>query len=153
MNAKVKPSVDSLLRSEASLDRAFAFLAGLVVVELGWLVCRLSLELFDAGWARTGTALLTAATLAAYVWFAVETGRSASGLGKPGWLYAGWVIGAPLVAIGVGLADLDRVARLLELAPLHLKFVGLLIGISPLSLKFVLSSQLRSEIHDRTFAD
>jgi len=153
MNTRAKPSVDRLLRSEASLDRAFAFLAALVVVELGWLVCRLSLELFEAGWARTGTTLLTVATLAAYAWFAVATGRSASGLGKAGWLYAGWVIGAPLLAIGVGLADLERVARLLELDPLHLKFIGVLVGISPLSLKFILSSQLRSEIHDRTFAD
>jgi hypothetical protein len=150
---EAKSSVDSLLKSEALLDRAFAFLAGAILVEFGWLVCRLALGLFDAAWARVGSSLLTVAMLGTYAWFAVEAGRAAARLGKNGWLYGAWVVASPLMAIGVFLADLDPAARVLGLAPAHLKLAGILIGVSPLSLKFALSSQLRAEIHERTFAD
>jgi len=153
MVAEAKASVDSLLKSEASFDRAFGLLVGAVFAELGWLVCWLVLELFDVGWARVVSGVLTVAMLGAYGWFAVAVGRAAACLGKTGWFYATWVIVAPILAIGIGVVDLSTAAALLGLAPLHLKFGGVLIGVSPLSVRFLLASQLRSEIHDRTFAD
>lgn len=146
-------SIEALLKAEASLDRAFLVSVGAVVAQLGWIVCQLLLQLFDRPWTNVVTWILLACMFGAYLWFAVEVGRSARCVGRNGLLFGLWTAGAPLFAIAVMVADLERLALVFGLSPIHLKFLGVLIAVSPLSLKFILASELRSEIHDRTFAD
>jgi hypothetical protein len=75
------------------------------------------------------------ALLPAYVWFAVAATRVARALGKAWGGYLAWLLLAPLFSC------------------LPIPVVSVLLTASPLSLKFLLSGQLRSEIHDRTFAE
>lgn len=70
--------------------------------------------------------------LGAYLWFAVSVGRAEKAVGENATLFVLWVLAAPLLSV------------------LPIPIVSTLIA-SPLSLKFLLSRELRSKIHDQTF--
>ena len=78
MAVEEKGSVESLLESEASLDRGFAMLVVAVLAVLGWLVCRIALRLFDSTGAGLLSTILLVGMMGAYAWFAIVCGRAAS---------------------------------------------------------------------------
>jgi hypothetical protein len=73
--------------------------------------------------------------LGTYVWYAAAVGRAARHLVPSPWKYVLWVLAAPFLAC----------------TPIPI--VSTLIGVSPLSLKFFFTGQLRSEIKARMLAD
>lgn len=88
-----------------------------------------------ARWSDDVGAALLAAFLLAYAWFAVAVAGAVQGLGRRRTPYVAWLVAAPVLWILLPIPVLSTV-----------------ILASPLSLKLLLSRQLRSEIHDRTFA-
>ncbi len=126
-------TVDTLLRLETRLNRSFALCVALYLA-LGVMVVTFAGK--NTPFAIGILALLLVlAWLASYVWFAVEVTLTAKALGKGAALFLVWMTVAPFLAI------------------LPIPLVSTLIAASPLSLKFLLAGQLRSEIHDRTFAE
>jgi hypothetical protein len=73
--------------------------------------------------------------LCAQSWFAVCVGAAASALNEPKWRYVGWVMATPFLAL------------------LRIPIVSTLIGLSPLSIKFLLVGQLERRIRERTFEE
>jgi hypothetical protein len=134
-----KPSVQELLSVETWLDRSFLIGVIAVLAQLAW-------PLFLKGTAidtgplgmilYAGLALLV---IAAYVGFAICVARAARAVGSPWLLFLAWVLGAPLFSI--------------VLACVPIPLLGTAVLASPLSLKFLLSGQLRSEIEYRTLHD
>jgi hypothetical protein len=78
---------------------------------------------------------LLAAFLIAYFWFAVTVASAVHGLGGRRGGYVAWLVAAPVLWVLLPVPILSTI-----------------ILASPLSLKWMLSRQLRSEIHDLTFA-
>jgi hypothetical protein len=130
-----RPSIDRLLSIERGLDRSFAACAALVVVFALWPVYLRVTGQEHASWAVPVVVALALVLLGAYVWFAVSATLTARALGQTWVGYLAWLLLAPLFSC------------------LPIPFVSLLLAASPLSLKFLLSGQLRSEIHERTFSD
>ena len=128
-------SVQDLLAIERSLDRTFAVAVTAVLAELCWPLALRAMEQSNASWGETVQIVLTVAMFGAYVWFALAVRRAATAVGSPGGLFLIWVLAAPVFAV------------------LKMGLVSAVIIASPLSLKFLLSGQLRSKIHDRTFED
>ena len=77
---------------------------------------------------------LATAFLAAYAWFAYAATAAAARVGRSRVLVLGWLLAAPLLAL------------------LPIPFLSTVLQASPLSLKFILAAELRTIIHDRTFA-
>jgi hypothetical protein len=127
--------IDRLLAIERQLDRSFVVCVVLLLVSLGLPVF---LRLTDQS-AGLGSGVLAAALGTAlfgcYVWFAVSVARAAKGVGGRWIPYLAWLVLSPLFLC------------------LPIPLLSHLIAASPLSLKFFLSGQLRSEIHRRTFAE
>jgi hypothetical protein len=73
--------------------------------------------------------------VATYVWFAYTAAAAAGRVGRSRVLVATWVLLAPILAL------------------LPIPIVSRLIAASPLSLKFILASELRADIREKTFAD
>ncbi len=73
--------------------------------------------------------------LVAYVWFAVCVGAAAAAVGETKWVYVAWVLAAPVLAL------------------VPIPILSTIIGVSPLSIKFLLSGQLERRIRERTFED
>jgi hypothetical protein len=132
MNA---PAVQDLLDAEARLDRSFAVCLAAFLVSNAWPVYLRVTDQDRLGWAQTVGLVLAGVFLAAYVWFAYAAAAAAARLGQSRGLYLAWLIAAPLLGV------------------LPIPIVSLIIQASPLSLKFLLSGQLRAEIHQRTLAD
>jgi len=130
-----RPSVDQLLAIERQLDRSFVVCVVFVLVFALWPVYLRLTDQTSAAWAFPVGLALALLLLGSYVWFAVTATRAARALGKAWGGYLAWLLLAPLFSC------------------LPIPIVSLLLAASPLSLKFLLSGQLRSEIHDRTFAE
>jgi hypothetical protein len=129
------PSVDRLLAIERQLDRSFVVCVVLVLAAALWPVYLRITGQSGATWANLVALALGLGLLAAYVWFAVAATLAARALRKAWAGYLAWLLLAPLFSC------------------LPIPVVSLLLAASPLSLKFLLSGQLRSEIHQRTFAE
>jgi hypothetical protein len=69
-----------------------------------------------------------------YVWYAIAAGAAARMLGAPGGRYVAWILAAPFLAL------------------LPIPIVSTIIGVSPLSIKFLLGGQLQSAIREATLA-
>ena len=123
-------SVDDLLAIEAQLDRSFMVC---VVALLANLAVPFAV---DAPHPRGIAFLLAslASLFATYIWFAVSVGRAEKAVGDNATLFVFWVLAAPL----------------LSLVPIPL--VSTILMASPLSLKILLSRELRAKIHEKTFA-
>lgn len=68
-----------------------------------------------------------------YVWYAISAGAAAKLLGATGWHYVVWILVAPFLAL------------------LPIPIVSMIIGVSPLSIKFLLGGQLQTAIREATF--
>jgi hypothetical protein len=129
-----KPTVEELEAAESNLGRAFMLAAFTVICAVG---VRLMLPRADmrsgAEWTIFAAAELF--LLAAYVWYAAAIGRAAAHLVPGPWKYILWVLAAPFLAL------------------IPIPIVSTVIGLSPLSLKFFFTGQLRNEIKERMLAD
>jgi hypothetical protein len=71
-----------------------------------------------------------------YIWYATAAGRAAKVLGETGWHYVAWILAAPF----------------LTWLPIE-STLAMFIGVSPLSIKFLLGRQLDQAIQRRPFED
>jgi hypothetical protein len=78
--------------------------------------------------------LIVVCQLGAYIWYAVSAGAAAKAVGAVGWHYVVWILAAPLLAM------------------LPIPIVSTIIGVSPLSIKFLLGGQLQTAMREETFA-
>ena len=88
-----------------------------------------------SGWSATVSAAFVPTFLLAYLWFAVSVARAVAALRQRPAASVAWLAAAPVLWL---------------LLPIPVLATAILA--SPLSLKLLLSRQLRSEIHDQTFA-
>jgi hypothetical protein len=129
-----KPTVEELEAAETNLGRAFIIAAVAVVcaIGVGLALPRPSMR-SGVEWTIFGAVELF--LVGAYLWFATAIGRAATYLVPSPWKYILWVLAAPFLAL------------------LPIPIVSTVIGISPLSLKFLFTGQLRNEIKERMLAD
>jgi len=123
---------ETLVKAETRLSRSFFAAVAALAAVLIW-------TLFIAGPSSpttpdTTTLVLTVVQFACYLWYAIEAGAAAKVLGDSGWKYVVWILAAPL------------------LARLPIPIVSTLIGVSPLSIKFLLGSQLQTAIRQEGVA-
>jgi hypothetical protein len=128
-----QPSIDELLAIEARLDRSFVVCIVALLAELAWPVYLRVTQQAEVGWGGVVYVALALLLVGAYIWFALSVGKAAKAVGNQGGLFLAWTLCAALLSF------------------LPIPIVSTLIAASPLSLKFLLSGQLRSAIHDRTF--
>ena len=125
-----KPTVEELEAAEARLGSAF-ILAAIAIV------CSVAAGIWFQSRDQRGTiewaAYLGAEVfvVGAYVWYATAIGRAARYLVPSPWKYIVWVLAAPFLAL------------------IPIPIVSTVIGLSPLSLKFFFTGQLRNEIKGR----
>ena len=119
-------SVDDLLGAETRLNRAF-FLCVLVVLAV---VARAFVTTEPTS---SGLALFVL-QIGCYVWYAVSAGGAAKILGDTGWKYVVWILAAPFLAL------------------IPIPIVSTIIGVSPLSIKFLLGGQLQTAIRETSVA-
>jgi hypothetical protein len=125
----VKPTVAELMAVESRLNWSLAAAVVAVLSVQAWT--------FLAGragpkWVALG---LAAGQLCCYAWFAVAAGRAARVLGEPSGRYIAWILTAPFLAL------------------IPIPIVSSLIGGSPLSIKFLLGSQLQERIRQGAFEE
>jgi hypothetical protein len=130
----VVAGVQDLLAAESRLDRSFSACVGAAVLGLAWPTYLRMTDQRLVGWTWPVAQLLFAAFVIAYAWFAFSVAVAARGLGRSRGPYIAWLTAAPILWLLLPVPILASV-----------------ILASPLSLKFLLSAQLREEIHDRTF--
>lgn len=117
---------DELVQAETRLSRSFIAAVAALAVSLIWM-------LFIAGPEPAAnpsgiTLALLGLQFACYIWYAIAAGGAAKVLGDAGWKYIVWILAAPF------------------LSRLPIPIVSTLIAVSPLSIKFLLGSQLQSAI-------
>ena len=123
---------DALVRAESRLTRSFIVAVGAVGIWLVWLLFIASPEQMS----QTDPTMLTMSAIqfASYVWYAVAAGGAAKVLGDKGWKYVVWILAAPFIA------------------KIPIPFVSTAIAVSPLSIKFLLGSQLQAAIRQQGVA-
>ena len=126
--------MDVLLRAESKLTRAFWAAAAGVIGTLLWAMFVQGPKT-DAGSGIAQAGLILALLqFAFYVWYAFAAGAAAKVLGDAGWKYVAWILAAPFLAM------------------IPIPIVSTLIGVSPLSIKFLLGGQLQTAIRQEGFA-
>ena len=123
---------DALVQAESRLTRSFMVAVAAVGIWLIWLLFIATPEQMTP----TDPTMLTMSgiQLASYVWYAIAAGGAARVLGDTGWKYVAWILAAPF------------------LAKIPIPFVSTVIAISPLSIKFLLGSQLQEAIRQQGVA-
>ena len=128
-------TIDQLLRVESSLTRSFVGSVIVVLAGIFW-------TLFIARRGPDGmaepasvTLLLAVLQLGFYVWYAKSAGAAAKALGGSGWKYVVWILAAPFLAM------------------IPIPIVSTIIGVSPLSIKFLLGGQLQTAIRQASLID
>ena len=123
-----------LVRVESRLTRSFIGYVVALLTNVIWLlfVARPT----PAGGIEPSLAglLLVPVQLGFYVWYAVSAGAAAKVLGDAGWKYMVWILVSPLLAL------------------IPIPIVSTIIGVSPLSIKFLLGGQLQTAIRDESMA-
>ena len=119
-------SIDELLTVEASLDRSFGVAIVAFLVQAGWPFLATLLGAGNQVWVGMTFLVLWGLFLIAYVWFAYAAAAAARCVGRSRLLVGTWIVVAPFLAL------------------LPIPFLSLVIGASPLSIKFILSGELRS---------
>lgn len=129
-----KPTVEELEAADSRLSRAFLLAIAGVVCSVATGLWFQAVEERTAGtWAVYVVGQLF--LIVTYVWFATAIGRAATYLVPSPWKYIGWVLIAPFLAL------------------IPIPIVSTLIAVSPLSLKFFFTGQLRNEIKTQLLAD
>lgn len=123
---------DALVKADTRLSRSFIVAVAVVLGTLIWAM--FSANSREPAQGRTTMFVLMGIRLASYLWYAVAAGAAAKVLGDAGWKYAVWIMAAPF------------------LAQLPIPIVSTLIAVSPLSIKFMLGSQLQAAIRQEGFA-
>ena len=119
-------SVDGLLAADSHLTRSFAAAVAGALAAMMWVIFAGT----AFSWVYVTLVLLQ---FACYLWYAFAAGEAARALGETGWVYISWILAAPLLAL------------------IPIPVVSTVIGVSPLSIKFLLGGQLQSAIRDQTF--
>ena len=130
-----KPTVDQLLAVESRLNQSLMACVAAVVASLAWAFYGTRAVAATGATTVVITLALLLVQLGCYVWYAVSAGAAARILGEPAWKYVVWILVAPFLAL------------------IPIPIVSTVIGVSPLSIKFLLGGQLQSAIRERTFAD
>jgi len=126
--------MEALLRAESKLTRAFWAAAAGVIGTMLWAMFVQGPDT-DAGSGVAQAGLILALLqFAFYVWYAFAAGAAAKVLGDAGWKYVAWILAAPFLAM------------------IPIPVVSTLIGVSPLSIKFLLGGQLQTAIRQEGFA-
>ncbi len=129
-------SIEELQAADSRLTRSFVACVAIVAVGLFW-------TLFVARPVQPGEVplllllvplLLLLLQVVFYVWYAISAGAAAKLLGAVRWHYVVWILVAPFLAL------------------VPIPIVSAIIGISPLSIKFLLGGQLQTAIRQGTFA-
>ena len=127
--------IEQLLRVESGLSRSFI---GYVVAQAANLIWILFIATPSPGGGRfepsVTLGVLLVFQLVFFVWYAVAAGAAAKALGDAGWKYVVWILASPF------------------LAQLPIPILSTLIGISPLSIKFLLGGQLQTAIRQEGIA-
>jgi hypothetical protein len=126
-------SVEDLLAVEARLDRSFMVCVAALLARLAWPLALRAIEQTGAAWGGVVELGLALCLLAAYIWFAISVGGAARAVGSSATLFVLWVLASQFLAL------------------IPIPVVSLALAASPLSLKFLLSGQLRARIHAKTF--
>jgi hypothetical protein len=126
--------VDMLMRVESQLTRSFVGYVAVLLTSTIW-------TLFIARKSPTGSpepvsiaVVLLVLQVGSYLWYAIAAGAAAKILGDSGWKYVVWILAAPFLAL------------------IPIPIVSTIIGVSPLSIKFLLGGQLNSAVRDESFA-
>ena len=125
-----KPSVEELMAVESRLNRSLVACVLAVLASFIWTF--LARPGSGVGWVSLGLLLLQ---MGCYVWFAIAAGAAAKILGEAAWKYVVWILAAPFLAL------------------VPIPVVSTIIGVSPLSIKFLLGGHLQAAIRARTFED
>jgi hypothetical protein len=130
-------SVKELIGIEARLSRAFfAAVAAFIIYR--------AISIFSipsAGGPRAGLAVLLMIVLlfilavAGYVWYVVSIYLTATAIKKPRGLYLFWAIGGPILSL------------------LPIPIISIVLSVTPLTIKFLLSGEIRTMIRLQTLRD
>lgn len=123
---------DALVQADTRLSRSFVVAVIAVLATIVWAMFFADPRAPEEG--RATMMALLVVQLASYIWYALAAGAAAKVLGDAGWKYVVWIIAAPF------------------LAQLPIPIVSTLIAVSPLSIKFLLGSQLQAAIRQEGFA-
>jgi hypothetical protein len=123
---------DALVQADTRLSRSFVVAVVAVLATIVWAM--FFADPRDPEQGRTTMVVLLLVQLASYIWYALAAGGAAKVLGDAGWKYVAWIIAAPF------------------LAQLPIPIVSTVIAVSPLSIKFLLGSQLQAAIRQEGFA-
>ncbi len=129
------PTVDDLMAAESRLNHSLVASVVAVLGSLGWAFLMAKATAGPSQGAALVALALFILQLSCYVWFAVSAGKAAKILGEARWKYVVWILAAPFLAL------------------VPIPIVSTLIGVSPLSIKFLLGGQLERAIRERPFAD
>ena len=129
-------AIEDLLSAESRLDQSFAAAVLAYLSDSFWPVAARVLEVEQERWAGLLWLALFGALAVSYVWFAFAATAVAARVGRSRALVAGWILIVPILA-----------------ALLPSLVAKLILEASPLSLKFILSREIRNAIHDQTLAD
>lgn len=126
--------LDALLRAESRLSKSFWAAAAGVIGTLLWAMFVAGPPSEAASGAASAGLVLVLLQFASYIWYAISAGGAAKVLGEAGWKYVAWILAAPFLAM------------------LPIPIVSTIIGVSPLSIKFLLGGQLATAIRQEGFA-
>jgi hypothetical protein len=127
--------VDELLKLESRLTRSFIAYVVVLFAGIIWnfFIAKRSPS---GGFEPSATALvLLLLQVGIYIWYAMSAGAAAKSLGDRGWKYVVWILAAPILAL------------------VPIPIVSMIIGVSPLSIKFLLGGQLQTAIREESVAD
>jgi hypothetical protein len=126
--------IETLLKAETNLNRAFWAAAAGVIGTLLWAMFVQAPKTDTGSGVAPAGLVLALLQFGCYVWYAFAAGAAAKALGATGWIYIAWILAAPFLAM------------------LPIPIVSTVIGVSPLSIKFLLGGQLQTAIRQEGFA-
>lgn len=125
-------TIEELIQAETGLARAFIAYLFAVMSGLAWPMIAASFGATPSSGILVATAGLLVVQIGCYVWFAIAAGAAARALGGTSWHYVVWILVAPILAL------------------IPIPLVSTVIGVSPLSIKFLLGGQLQTAIREQT---
>jgi hypothetical protein len=126
------PTVDELNARDTQLTRSFAAAVASLFATMLWTYFLAPTDADGLPQVSAVSVVLSLIQLGCYVWYAIAAGAAARTLGDAGWKYIAWILAAPFLAM------------------LPIPIVSMLIGVSPLSIKFLLGSRLQAALHQET---
>ena len=124
-------SIEMLQTADTRLTRSFICCVATVLASMGW---ALFVSPPVPGQPSPALAIIGLLQIASYIWFAISAGGAARVLGATAWHYVTWILVAPILAL------------------VPIPIVSSIIGISPLSIKFLLGGQLQTALREETAA-